>query len=188
MKKFYLLIAALLLIVMTSMMQKEKNDGQLTQSSKMGDIQPMFHKGMITIKVKEGVKEFDKQKGEVAFNIPSLDFKVNKYKVDLLEKRFRYNPEKLKKGMPDLSRIYRIEFPESYPVTKVAREFSKDPIIEYAEPIPVIFLTDEPNDPMYSQQDYLPQIMADSAWDIHKGENGTEEVVIAIVDSGTEWD
>nr|NQU92731.1 S8 family serine peptidase [Bacteroidota bacterium] len=31
-------------------------------------------------------------------------------------------------------------------------------------------------------------IKADSAWDIHKGENGEEEVVIAIVDSGVDWD
>ncbi|MCD4737083.1 MAG: S8 family peptidase, partial [Bacteroidales bacterium] len=123
-----------------------------------------------------------------SFNIPSLNAKANKYGLDLLEKRFRYNPQKLRDGMPDLSRIYRIEFPEDYSVTKVAREFSKDPNIEYAEPIPVVHLMVEPNDPMYSQQPYLQQIFAEEAWEIHKGENGTEEVVIAIVDSGTEWD
>ena len=188
MKKFYLLIAALLVVVMTSMMLTEKNDGQQTKSLTMEKSQPKFHKGMITIKVKEGVGEFDVQKGLVSFNIPSLDVKVNKYDVDLLEKRFRYNPQKLRDDLPDLSRIYRIEFPETYPVTKVAREFSKDPNIEYAEPIPVNHLLVEPNDPKYVQQQHLPQIFAPQAWDIHKGENGDEEVVIAIVDSGVDWD
>ncbi len=93
----------------------------------MMKVKPMFHKGMITIKVKEGIEDLGKQKGKVFFNIPSLDSKVNKYEVDLLEKRFRYNPKKMKKGMPDLSRIYRIEFPEDISVTKVAREFNEDP-------------------------------------------------------------
>lgn len=173
---------------MTSMVLKEKNEGQLTKSSKMADLQPMFQKGMITIKVKEGIRELRKQNRDVFLNIPSLDLKVNKYEVDLLDKRFRYNPEKLKKGMPDLSRIYRITFPEKYSVTKVAEEFAKDQNIEYAEPIPVNYLLEVPNDPMYGDLHHLPQIKADSAWDIHKGENGTEEVVIAIVDSGVEWD
>lgn len=165
----------------------EKNDSQQTKSSTMENNQPMFHKGMITIKVKEGIKDLMKQKGNVFLNIPSLDSKAGKYKVDLLEKRFKYNPKKLKKGMPDLSRIYRIEFPEDYPVTKVAREFSKDPNIEYAEPIPFIQLLEVPNDPMYGQQPYLQQIFAEEAWEIHKGENGTEEVIIGVVDSGVEW-
>ncbi len=188
MKKLTYLIAALLVVVMTSMMLTEKNDSQPTNSLNIDETQPQFHKGMITIKVKEGIKDLGIQRGNVSFNIPSLDSKAGKYKVDLLEKRFKYNPKKLKKGMPDLSRIYRIEFPEEFSVTKVAREFSKDPNIEYAEPIPVIHLLVEPNDPMYGDLHHLTQIKADSAWDIHKGENGTEEVVIAIVDSGTEWD
>ena len=188
MKKINLLIAALLVFSMTSMMPDEKDDTQQTKSSTMENIQPTFLKGMITIKVKEGIKDLMKQRGNVSFNISSLDSKASKYEVDLLEKRFRYNPKKLKKGMPDLSRIYRIEFPEEHSVTKIAREFSKDPNIEYAEPIPIAHLLVEPNDPMYGQQPYLPQIFAEEAWEIHKGEDGEEEVVIAIVDSGVEWD
>jgi hypothetical protein len=188
MKKIYLIIAALLVMGMTSMTLTEKNDGQLTTSFPLENNQPMFYKGMITIKVKEGFENLNIQKGTVSFNIPSLDAKSEKYKVNFLEKRFKYNPAKLKKGMPDLSRIYRIEFPEEFPVTKVAREFAKDPNIEYAEPIPVIQLLEVPNDPMYGDLHYLTQIKADSAWDIHKGEDGPEDIIIGIVDSGVEWD
>ena len=63
-----------------------------------------------------------------------------------------------------------------------------DPNIEYAEPVPQIQLLEVPNDAMYGALHHLPQIKADSAWDIHKGENGPEDVVIAIVDSGVDWD
>jgi len=188
MKKFYLLIAALLVVVMTSMMLTEKNDSQQTKSSIMEKTQPMFQKGMITIKVKEGVGEFEKQRREVSFNIPSLDVKANKYDLYLLEKRFRYNPQKLRDNLPDLSKIYRIEFPEEHSVTKVAREFSKDPNIEYAEPIPIVYADEVPNDVLYGQCQHLPQISAPDAWEIHKGENGTEEIVIAINDTGVDWD
>jgi len=188
MKKFYLLIVALLAMVLTSMMLTEKKNSQQAKPSSMEKNQPKFQKGMITIKVKNGVGEFIKQQRKVSFNIPSLDSKAEKYEVNLLEKRFRYNPKMLKNGMPDLSRIYRITFPEKYPVTKVAREFSGDLNIEYAEPIPIAELCEVPNDPMYGDLQYLPQVWAEQAWNIHKGENGTEEVVIGIVDSGVDWD
>jgi subtilisin family serine protease len=188
MKKFYFLITALLILSLTSMMLIEKKDQQKTKPVTMPESKPLFQKGMITIKVKEGIGEFDKQRGDVTFNIPSLDAKANKYEVDLLEKRFKYNPKKLKDGLPDLSRIYRIEFPGKYSVTKVAEAFSKDPNIEYAEPIPICYPTEAPNDSLYSLQQYLPQIFAEETWEIHKGENGTEEVIIAIIDTGVDWD
>jgi len=188
MKKLYFLLAALLVLSLTSMILIDKKDYQKTKPSSFPEPKPLFQKGMITIKVNEGVGEFDQQRGNVTFNIPSLDEKVNKFEVYLLEKRFQYNPQKLRADLPDLSRIYRIEFPEKYSVTKVTKAFSEDANIEYAEPIPICYLAEEPNDSVYNLQHHLPQIKADSAWEIHKGEDGTEEVVIAIIDTGVDWD
>ncbi len=188
MKKLYILTATLLVVLLTSMMLSEKNQIQFANPFTFDGGQPGFHKGIITIKVKEGISDLRKQRGNISFNIPSLDAKALKYEVDVLDKRFRYDTKKLKNGMPDLSRIYRIEFPEEYPVTRVAREFSNDPNIEYAEPIPIPHPLVMPNDPMYGELHHLQQIMAEEAWEIHKGEDGEEEVVIAIIDSGTEWD
>ncbi len=34
---------------------------------------------------------------------------------------------------------------------------------------------------------HLPQIQAEQAWDIHKGQDGVEEVIIGIPDSGVDW-
>jgi subtilisin family serine protease len=188
MKKVSLIIPVVLVMLLTSMVLIAKKNTRENDLPQQAYSHPMLHKGMITIKVKKGVGEFLAQRGPVSFNIPSLNLKADKYQVDLLEKRFIYNPKKLKRGLPDLSRIYRIEFPEEYSVLKVAEEFSKDPNIEYAEPVPVNYFLEEPNDSLYSQLHHLPQIFAPEAWEIHKGEDGDEEIVIAIVDSGVDWD
>lgn len=144
--------------------------------------------GVITIKLKKGVGEFGRQTGTVQFGIQSLDEKVTSYQVYQLEKRFRYNPAKLRPDLPDLSRIYKISFPEGFSVKEVDEAFSADPNVEYAEPIPIGRLAEVPNDALYAQLQHLPQIHAPEAWDIHKGENGTEEIVIAINDTGVDWD
>jgi serine protease len=147
-----------------------------------------YVQGIITVKLKAGVGEFGKQTGTVRFGIPSLDDKVAKYEVYQLEKRFRYNPSKLRDGLPDLSRIYKISFPDSISISEVVESFLSDPNVEYAEPVPVYHTDEVPNDALYSQMQHLPQIFAPEAWAVHKGENGTEEIVIAINDVGVEWD
>lgn len=147
-----------------------------------------FLTGVIALKLKMGVGDFGKQTGMVSFGVPSLDEKVALFEVSQLDKRFRYNPAKLRPDLPDLSRIYRLSFPEAFPVQEVAAAFSADPNVEYAEPIPIERLTEIPNDALWSQLQHLPQIYAPEAWNIHKGENGTEEIVIAINDTGVDWD
>jgi serine protease len=147
-----------------------------------------FVQGEITVKLKEGVGDFGKQTGIVRFGIQSLDAKVASYQVNQLEKRFRYNPAKLRKGLPDLSRIYKISFPDHYSPDEVVGSFSSDPNVEYAEHIPVYHTADVPNDSLYAQEQHLAQIFAEQAWAIHKGENGSGDVIIAIIDTGVDWD
>jgi serine protease len=147
----------------------------------------LYVEGAITVKLKPGAGEFGKQTGAVHFGIQSLDDKVDAYEVYQLEKNFRYNPAKLRAGLPDLSRIYKLSFPQSLSAEEIARDFSSDPNVEYAEPIPIIHLLEVPDDSLYSQLQHLPQIFAPQAWNIHKGENGSEEIIIAINDSGVDW-
>ena len=147
-----------------------------------------YMEGMITLKLKKGVGDFGMQTGMVRFGIPSLDDKVDLYQVNHLEKRFRYNPAKFREGLPDLSRIYKISFPGIMSLSEVVGAFSSDPNVEYAEAIPVYHMFDVPDDSLYSQLQHLPQIFAPQAWAIHKGENGTSPVVIAINDTGVDWD
>ena len=62
MKQLYILSALLLVVLLTSMMLKEKNVSQKSSLASMGESQPMFLKGMITIKVNEGIGEYEYKK------------------------------------------------------------------------------------------------------------------------------
>ena len=149
---------------------------------------PILEKGKITLKVKEGIGPFQEQTGTISFGINSLDQIATKYEVNKLQERFIHKPIPKNSRLPDLSRIYQIEFPSHYNVSVVVQEFSQDPNIEYAEPIPINYLLEVPNDSLYNQQWYLHKIKADSAWDIHKGEDGDSVIILAITDSGCKYD
>lgn len=56
-------------------------------------------------------------------------------------------------------------------------------IVAYAEPLFVQRLSEVPNDPLINDQWYLESVNAFDAWDVSKS---SEDVVIAIVDSGVE--
>ena len=145
-----------------------------------------YHQGMITIKLKKGLPELDRIEGQVLTGIKSLDEKFSRYEVSLLKNRVGFNRNMHKDGMPELWRIYTIHFPEKHDVMRLAREFSKDPNVEYAEPVFRSRLCEIPDDELYDQLWHLPKIMAPEAWDIHKGQNGPE-VVIGIVDDAVDW-
>jgi len=149
---------------------------------------PTLEKGKITIKVKRGIGPLHEQMGTVSFGINSLDQKSVKYEVNKLKERFLHKPIPKNSGLPDLSRIYQIEFPIKYNVIIVSQEFAQDPNIEYAEPIPINYLLEVPNDPLYNQQWYLHKIQAALAWDIHKGEDGDSVIVLSITDTGCKYD
>ena len=146
-----------------------------------------YQEGQFTVKLKADVGDFSEQSGMVYFNIPSLDDKVQQFAVYKVEKRFKFNPKKARAGLPDLSRIYKFHYSGEQNIHLVVAAFAADPHVEYAEIIPINRTNEVPNDALYDNCQHLPQIMAEEAWEIHKGEDGTEPVVIAIVDSGTEW-
>ena len=83
-----------------------------------------------------------------------------------------------------LSNVYKIIFPEDTDLTKIANEYRKDPNVEYAEPNYVYQHCSIPNDPRYFEQWALPIIDAPDGWDI---ENGSSDIVIAITDTGVDY-
>lgn len=178
-----LLLAFLSLIFIPGFAQKSMNIPSLQNE----DSKP-YIEGAIHIKVKENKGPFVKQSGTVSFGIASLDQLVQDYGISHLSKRFTHKPIAKNSKLPDISRIYLIEFPAEIDVWKVSSAFHNDPNIEYAEPIPKHQVTVVPDDPMYGTLQHLPQIMAEEAWEIHKGEEGSEEIIVAIVDTGIEWD
>lgn len=146
-----------------------------------------FYQGVMTIKLKEGVGDYQEQNGMVYFGISSLDEIVQEFGVYRLEKMFSVSKKMEEKSSVNLSRIYTLYYNEDHSLRKIVKAFSTDPNIAYAEGVPMFSYCEIPDDADYDECDHLTQVMSEEAWDIHKGEDGTEEVVIAIVDSGTEW-
>lgn len=162
---------------------------------------PVYLSNKIYVKLKAEAQKTAK-KGNIVqatygkkFGIPSLDKKLDAFGAKV-NRAFRLSPnlpDKVRNRMrpaselPDLSRIYTISFRGPYDLRKVVAQFAADPNVEYAEPVPVNYVTAVPNDEKYPDCQHLPQIMAENAWDVHKGENGTTPTIIGICDTGVDW-
>ncbi len=185
--KYILTVIACSLLAFTSFAQNSRTDVRTPSSKTQEANQKSYQEGQFTVKLKSGVTDFEAQSGMVYFDIPSLDDKVQQFAVYKIEKRFKFNPKKNRPGLPHLSRIYKFYYSGEQSIHLVVAAFAADPHVEYAELIPINRTNEVPNDALYESCQHLPQIMAEEAWGIHKGEDGTEPVVIAIVDSGTDW-
>ncbi|MDY6853474.1 MAG: S8 family serine peptidase [Thermodesulfobacteriota bacterium] len=95
-----------------------------------------------------------------------------------------------------LSRIYKARFPAQRDLFKIIKELKKSPIVEYVEPNYIFKVCTTPNDPYFNNQWALhntgqtggvndADIDAIEAWDIEQGDPG---VIIAIIDTGVEYD
>jgi len=86
---------------------------------------------------------------------------------------------------PDLH-IYKFTCEKEIDFSAIIELFQKDESIIYTQPNYLNeMLSITPNDPYYYKQWGLPAINADNAWEIEKG---NEQVIIAIIDSGIEYD
>jgi subtilisin family serine protease/photosystem II stability/assembly factor-like uncharacterized protein len=86
----------------------------------------------------------------------------------------------------EVARIYEITYTIDTDPFDACRELLNNPDIEYAVPIFRRYPCDyAPNDPQIPSQWAIATLQAEKAWDITKGK---AEILIAIVDTGTEWD
>jgi len=162
---------------------------------------PIYHQDRIYIKIKSNVNlinyDHKKEQPQKQFGVVSIDNILEKYPVQKIEKAFRQRqelPKKVKERIhsssvtvPDLSQIHLIQFSEKIDAIKLIKELNKNPEIEYAELVPCDYLQDVPNDSLYSECQHLPQIKAEQAWEIIKGENSDSTILIGICDTGTDW-
>ncbi|MDZ7289833.1 MAG: S8 family serine peptidase [candidate division KSB1 bacterium] len=84
----------------------------------------------------------------------------------------------------DLSTIYQIRFAQSIDIMKVLKLLRQQPEVIYAEPVYLREICYDPNDPLIGNQQYLNLIKAREAWELTRGDTS---VVIAIVDTGVDW-
>jgi subtilisin family serine protease len=105
----------------------------------------------------------------------------NSLKITSIKKVF----PSLKNKSGSLNRIFVLEYNSSFDPFFLSSKLKGIEEIEYAEPKFIRFPLYVPNDPSYGVQYALPKIEAPLAWDITKGDTS---VVIAIIDTGVDWD
>jgi len=147
---------------------------------------PLYEAGVVAVKLHVDAPPVAAKALPIRFGISSLDAVSDELGVLRVEPMFRSQLSKTRSDLPDLSRIYRVTLADGMDVRRAARLFDRDPSVEYAEPIPFHYLHETPNDPDFNRQPFLSQIMAEAAWDVHKGEEGAE-VIVGIADSGVAW-
>jgi len=147
---------------------------------------PLYQAGVVAVKLRPEAAQVSSKALPLRFGISSLDAVSDQLGVLHVESMFRSPLDKARPDLPDLSRIYRVTLAEGFDVRHAARLFDRDPSVEYAEPIPAHYVDEMPDDPQFDFQNFLGQIMAEAAWDVHKGEDGAE-VIVGIADSGVAW-
>jgi subtilisin family serine protease len=87
----------------------------------------------------------------------------------------------------DLSLIYEIKYTSPVTIEKAINQILQTGTVLYAEPRYLYHFNYTPNDPSItnSGQYFLNKIQAYNAWNISQGDTN---IVIGIVDSGTDWD
>ncbi len=147
---------------------------------------PRYLAGVVAVKLRSDAAPIARKALPHRFGIPSLDVVSDELSVRRVEPMIRSRLTKARPDLPDLSRIYRVRFSDAVDVRRAALLFGNDSSVAYAEPILAHYLDETPNDPDFDRQWFLESIMAEAAWDVHKGEDGAE-VVVGISDTGVAW-
>lgn len=116
---------------------------------------------------------------------PAAQAVFNQCQAQQVEKLFKNHKPLKKVDTIGLDRIYQVQVDDNMSITEMCKSLNRLPEVEYAEPVYVCHPEAVPNDPFYSRQYFLPQIKAEAAWDIAKGDSN---IIIGIVDTGVDWD
>ena len=136
--------------------------------------------GVVLIKL----KTFAGTLGKNTVGVGALDGAMEPYGVRQVRRMFPYHQPSQDRKRVDLSRFVIVEYSSPVDPASLAKKLGTNPAVEYAEPKYVSYIEKVPNDSLYGNQWHLPKIQAPEAWDTTQG---SSDIVIAIVDSGTDW-
>ncbi|MDE2827230.1 MAG: S8 family serine peptidase [Bacteroidota bacterium] len=132
-------------------------------------------------------------------NLSGFDRAAERYDVYEIERVYPFldyvkPTSKTAENLDALRRTYYVRYRAQADPVRVSRDFSSELGVVYAEPVLVIrrygpVPQEEPSDPQFElQQPYLELVNLPEAWDLVKAEDASEPIVIAIIDTGGDWD
>lgn len=176
------LLASVFLITTFINQSFARGNGTGTRIKKTTVRKIRFSDGVIAVKFRDHVNALNKS---TLSAFPRLNKKIVRHNVYATDKAFYFLEGSTRKKAEHLLKVFYFKYGSGeYPVD-VALDFATDPNVEYAEPVPIVRLFETPNDSLFTQQAHFDIIKAAQAWDVIKGEDGN--VIIAIVDGGTDW-
>ena len=157
--------------------------------------QPVFEPQVVVVQFEPGIVT---GAGAAKTGLTAFDRTVARYQVEVMERAFPFldyvePTPKTAKNLAALRRTYYVRYRTETNPEHVSKVLSAVQGVVYAEPVLVNRVFDsgpqtDPSDSFYGDQTYLRHMRLPEAWDIVKAEDGAPPVVIAIVDSGTDWD
>ena len=111
----------------------------------------------------------------------ALSKQFSRFGVSGIVKHF--NPQEKSEENP-INKIYRLKISSPFDPLYVSAKLAKLSEIEWAEPLYLREIVHTPNDPKLTIQHGLTNVQAEAAWDISKGNSN---IIIAIVDTGVDW-
>ncbi len=170
MKNLLTMILMLIFIVISNANDKQNN----IISGKVDNYTPGYF-----------VVKFKKPDGLLKKNTAAINEVVSKYNVVKQTAPLSNAKNEIIKDKLNLDNVYVFQTSIAADINNIVKELSNRNDIEYAEPLYRSDLHYTPDDPLYSQLYHLPQIKAADAWDV---KFGSSDVIIAVIDSGVDWD
>lgn len=96
-------------------------------------------------------------------------------------------PQLRRATVPDLSLNYVLSFDHTLDMEAIAAMFEATGQVEYAEPDYIMPVYRSPNDPYLGQQYTMTRVDAIEAWDLIPENPSNPDMIIAIIDSGVDW-
>ncbi len=144
-----------------------------------------YAQGMIVVKTRatHGVLREDKALGTSPLNIALASIDVAAITSTFPETANAENAALASEI--GLDRMYTIRYNDGMDPFDVCKRLMESPDVEYAVPMEIFKPNFIPNDPDYAtKQPWLKTLKMEEAWEVSKG---SKDVLIAIIDSGTDW-
>jgi parallel beta-helix repeat protein len=160
-----------------------KSQKQFDINEKVDERITMFIPGELIVKFKKDIKITKTNDNNILTGNSYIDSLNQHYGIKSVDKIFKSTEE------PCLSNVYNFVLSENTDLLLAASKYSADSNVEYVEPNYIFQKCIIPNDEYFEEQWALNQlndidINAPEAWDI---ETGNENIVIAIIDSGVDY-